>query len=119
MHGTHTRLHQRERYGSIEVVHHEQPREHLVLPRKSPKRATVLFGEGVHDVGKGEETGCFHDHPSEAAGQVEGRGDGCFAHAVPFDDPLEGAELFATQRVTSAEGDMKRHVRLGMTIARI
>ena len=49
-----------------------------------------VCGQGLS---RAHATGTLHAHPGKAAGEVEngfGRG---FAHAVPLDDPLKGAEL--------------------------
>lgn len=53
----------------------------------------MLLREGIHNVQEGQEPGRLHGHPGDAAGNVKGALDRGLAHAVPFNDPLERANL--------------------------
>lgn len=59
------------------------------------------LGQRVHHVEDGGEARYFHEHPGDAAGDIEAAFHRGFAHAVPRDEELHNGDLdrSAVQRV--------------------
>lgn len=81
VYGRHGGLDAGEDDGAVDVVHDEEGREDLVLPRQV--RDAVLRGERVHDVQQGHEARALHGHPGYAPRYVDRAVGRCLTHAVP------------------------------------
>ena len=70
---------------------YKEAAEDLVLPGQV---GNALQGrERVHDIEQGEEAWALHDHPADAAGQVESALNRGLAHAIPRYQPLQRSSL--------------------------
>ena len=70
---------------------YKETAENAILPWQISD--AVLLRHRVHNVQEREEPRRLHGHPRDAAGDVEAAFHRCLAHAIPLDDPLQGAKL--------------------------